>query len=308
LIYSFDEGGFEEMKTKSRFTIVLCVGLAIVAPLFLSHSPAQAQTCYETAEQILSTRYAWYWWFVNPPHFLWQKDPDVQGVILTEVIYDEDLDWIISVRGVDQNGDSLRVDFSATYGFGQASLYYRNQEQARITERYYEDNRLECSFICYLNPAVNFSYMLSYITEDTFHVEFRVGGDTISGLLPADEEMPIVLQQLHEAVGQMTDSALIAALDFTLLDSVACRFAVFLEELEGGKGVREGASALAAGLGDFFGPWATIGVGVVNAFLLSIQPDIPTLTEWCLIIFGVVLLGFITWVFLRRRRVAGVRV
>jgi hypothetical protein len=31
---------------------------------------------------------------------------------------------------------------------------------------------------------------------------------------------------------------------------------------------------------------------------------IPTLTEWGLIIFGVVLLGFITWVFLRRRREA----
>ena len=30
--------------------------------------------------------------------------------------------------------------------------------------------------------------------------------------------------------------------------------------------------------------------------------DIPTLTEWGLIIFGVVLLGFITWVFLRRRK------
>jgi hypothetical protein len=29
---------------------------------------------------------------------------------------------------------------------------------------------------------------------------------------------------------------------------------------------------------------------------------IPTLTEWGLIIFGVVLLGFITWVFLRRRK------
>jgi hypothetical protein len=32
--------------------------------------------------------------------------------------------------------------------------------------------------------------------------------------------------------------------------------------------------------------------------------DIPTLTEWGLIIFGVVLLGFITYVFLRRRRKA----
>jgi hypothetical protein len=31
-------------------------------------------------------------------------------------------------------------------------------------------------------------------------------------------------------------------------------------------------------------------------------PTIPTLTEWGLIIFGVVLLGFITWVFLRRRK------
>jgi hypothetical protein len=33
-------------------------------------------------------------------------------------------------------------------------------------------------------------------------------------------------------------------------------------------------------------------------------PAIPTLTEWGLIIFGVVLLGFITWVFLKRRKAA----
>jgi hypothetical protein len=36
-------------------------------------------------------------------------------------------------------------------------------------------------------------------------------------------------------------------------------------------------------------------------------PPIPTLTEWGMIIFGVMLLGFITWVFLRRRKVIGVR-
>jgi hypothetical protein len=39
-----------------------------------------------------------------------------------------------------------------------------------------------------------------------------------------------------------------------------------------------------------------------------IGEDIPTLTEWGLIIFGVVLLGFITWVFLKRRKVVSVRV
>ena len=35
--------------------------------------------------------------------------------------------------------------------------------------------------------------------------------------------------------------------------------------------------------------------------------DIPTLTEWGLIIFGVLLVGFITYVFLKRRKVIGVR-
>ncbi len=35
-------------------------------------------------------------------------------------------------------------------------------------------------------------------------------------------------------------------------------------------------------------------------------PQIPTLSEWGLIIFGVVLLGFITWVFLRRRKTSAV--
>ena len=45
-----------------------------------------------------------------------------------------------------------------------------------------------------------------------------------------------------------------------------------------------------------------------SSFYLEISSEIPTLTEWGLIIFGVVLLGFITWVFLKRRRVVGVRV
>ncbi|MGB8656520.1 MAG: hypothetical protein WCE90_01885 [Candidatus Zixiibacteriota bacterium] len=61
----------------------------------------------------------------------------------------------------------------------------------------------------------------------------------------------------------------------------------------------------------FFLDWAflvdNVGVGVVT--LTPISENIPTLTEWGLIIFGVVLLGFITWVFLKkRRRVIGVRV
>lgn len=36
--------------------------------------------------------------------------------------------------------------------------------------------------------------------------------------------------------------------------------------------------------------------------------EIPTLTEWGLIIFGVVLIGFITWMFLKRRKAIAVRV
>jgi hypothetical protein len=36
-------------------------------------------------------------------------------------------------------------------------------------------------------------------------------------------------------------------------------------------------------------------------------PTIPTLTEWGLIIFGVVLLGFISWMFLKRRKAVSVR-
>lgn len=37
-------------------------------------------------------------------------------------------------------------------------------------------------------------------------------------------------------------------------------------------------------------------------------PPIPTLSEWGLIIFGVVLIGFITWVFLKRKKLVDVRV
>jgi hypothetical protein len=58
---------------------------------------------------------------------------------------------------------------------------------------------------------------------------------------------------------------------------------------------------------DFLDPAAP--TGRTSGFVVAAKTgDIPTLTEWGLIIFGVMLLGFITWVFLKRRRVAGVRV
>ena len=46
------------------------------------------------------------------------------------------------------------------------------------------------------------------------------------------------------------------------------------------------------------------GTATYDNFCLTILRDIPTLTEWGLIIFAVVLIGFITWVFLRRRKTA----
>jgi hypothetical protein len=46
---------------------------------------------------------------------------------------------------------------------------------------------------------------------------------------------------------------------------------------------------------------------ITGALDYCFGPTIPTLTEWGLIIFGVVLLGFISWVFLRRRQVIGIR-
>jgi hypothetical protein len=50
------------------------------------------------------------------------------------------------------------------------------------------------------------------------------------------------------------------------------------------------------------------GAHLTGTDQLTIVSDIPTLTEWGLIIFGVLLLGFITWVFLKRRKVVSVRV
>ena len=47
--------------------------------------------------------------------------------------------------------------------------------------------------------------------------------------------------------------------------------------------------------------------GITFEFRSGTGEDIPTLTEWGLIIFGVVLLGFITWVFVKRRKVIDVR-
>jgi len=46
--------------------------------------------------------------------------------------------------------------------------------------------------------------------------------------------------------------------------------------------------------------------GIENCLVVLPAADIPTLTEWGLVIFGIVLLGFITWVFLRRRKAVSV--
>jgi hypothetical protein len=52
------------------------------------------------------------------------------------------------------------------------------------------------------------------------------------------------------------------------------------------------------------GPGESVTVKSVTSFGDIPSIAIPTLTEWGLIIFGTMLLGFITWVFLRRRRPA----
>jgi len=58
-----------------------------------------------------------------------------------------------------------------------------------------------------------------------------------------------------------------------------------------------------------YGAWYELCSNPVPAEMMLEQvSQIPTLTEWGLIIFGVVLLGFVTWVFLRRKRVVGVRI
>ena len=50
---------------------------------------------------------------------------------------------------------------------------------------------------------------------------------------------------------------------------------------------------------------STMEMGIYTVFQPGAGGDIPTLTEWGLIILGMVLLGFITWVFLKRRKVIG---
>jgi hypothetical protein len=60
--------------------------------------------------------------------------------------------------------------------------------------------------------------------------------------------------------------------------------------------------------GEVTGPYTGQVEILSNPFECTLVETIPTLTEWGLIIFGVVLLGFITWVFLRRQKVAGVRI
>jgi hypothetical protein len=58
----------------------------------------------------------------------------------------------------------------------------------------------------------------------------------------------------------------------------------------------------------YFAMQGPSGEGAYDVVVLQ-RPTgvIPTLSEWGIIIFGVVLIGFITWVFLKRRQVIGVR-
>jgi hypothetical protein len=68
---------------------------------------------------------------------------------------------------------------------------------------------------------------------------------------------------------------------------------------------RNGNAVIAQNLG-YFLRYGTSDTSLADFGGGSFAADIPTLTEWGLIIFGVVLLGVITWVFLKRRKVVGV--
>jgi hypothetical protein len=58
-----------------------------------------------------------------------------------------------------------------------------------------------------------------------------------------------------------------------------------------------------ASIGDWACP-GSYGEGYIDNVIVTVteNANIPTLTEWGLIIFGVVLLGFMSWVFLKRRK------
>jgi len=231
-------------------------------------SSAETQACYDRVKDIFAARYVWYVWHINPQRFLWNKDPAVRAITLTGVVYD-DKNMIKSVRGIDQKGKPLGIDLSSGKDSGQASFYYGDAEQARITEKFHDDERLEASLIYYPNRALDIHFTAKKVSQDTFHVEFRIGGNIISGLLTRDEKMPEVLRGLHEVIPQIEGSASIPALNPVLAEPLACQAAERLEVHEMAPAWQEVVCHLVAALSDFFGGWVTIIVLFINELIIA---------------------------------------
>ncbi|MGB8656521.1 MAG: hypothetical protein WCE90_01890 [Candidatus Zixiibacteriota bacterium] len=155
-----------------------------------------------------------------------------------------------------------------------------------------------------VGPPDDESKLLWYVTPG-----YIPGGPSITWSVTPTQLRVAQIWASYGWCGQTFDPNLCAQYGITCTCERSVQIWQVLEAKVGEGSVIVGPPSMAGGDHWHYGAMGSKLVENILNYICSEPHAIPTLTEWGLIIFGVVLLGFITWVFLKkRRRVIGVRV
>jgi hypothetical protein len=163
---------------------------------------------------------------------------------------------------------------------------YSTEKSAKLTCKCYY-----CVNDAWVGIDANGTTCLATLATDTnVVVQFNV--------LNIYEEASLVNLQLASTQGWAVDPPLPSSL---LLGPGEC--AEFFVNVAVPGGLADGTNNIITLTGEIEGAPESASA---SAIIMVSDACIPTLTEWGLIIFGLVLLGFVTWAFLKRRKVVDV--
>ena len=244
-----------------------------------------------------------------PSAFIFVKNEEAGDIGDIRVIREGDKQLPSIVTGFDRSGNEVRMQLSFretsdTLILGEAVFSYRGEVEAIIVEELREDKVLVS--INYIpQPAFNVKMLIFRPADQqtpAFPVQIQVLNQSFSGnVVIGEPDIPHVLEEYNEflktqgreMIMEIGGPGRITALDPDFLDRIICcdpeeqmwcLTKSIVQEIGGCDLIdwlnyyghkqiswRSCASVLAGGLADTWGPLLTLGVGMVNAFLLENQ-------------------------------------
>jgi hypothetical protein len=257
----------------------------------------------------------------------WFYWPEVLHILLLKFDSSGNLLWVRRWGGSGHDvaawgSKIIRVDNSGNIYLAGGTLFGAGDYDALVLKFDMDGNLIWSK--TWGGPGFEFAYALSLGCDGNIYVageagSFGTGKDVF--LLKYDSSGNLLSQKIWgDNRDQLARSVVVDGIGNIFLAGSSPDTIGVWQEITGTTGIPAGELTSPSGsvdspAGVISSPTATvtspsgvidIGGGGSDALVLKVSevpgPAIPTLSEWGLIIFGVVLLGFISWVFIKRRK------